>query len=151
MSSQLASIISTIAGQSIGGVAGLDLAQLPESVDSWRFPVRLVLPVGGGRAQGQLQRVATFKSSGAGGVLVVDWTISDILFYRGADSGVGLADVAPALIAHCAAAMTTLGALRNAKWGVTALTFPIIGPFEWPAGGRTYDGVQAQLTIREII
>lgn len=159
MSSQLATIIKTLAEQPVtipidGSpkvITASQLNELPESVDSWRLPTRLILPVGGGRAQGQLQTFQTFKSSGQGGVLTVDWTISDIFFFRMADAGIGLIDLAPALIDYCAAYMSILGALRTSTWSVTNVSFPIIGPFEYPAGQRTYDGVQVELIIRENI
>lgn len=159
MSSQLATIISTIVATPITvtinaqsvAVAAVGLEDLPENMDSWRLPQRLILPIGAGRAQGQLQQFATFKSGSQGGVIVVDWTLSDILFFRGADAGIGLKDSAPVLIDYCAAYMSSLGALRTNTWSVTSVTFPIIGAFEWPEGGRTYDGVQVQLVIREII
>lgn len=159
MSSQLATIISTLADQdvtiTVGGspvtIGAVGLSNLPESVDSWRLPQRLILPISGGRGSGQLQSVRTFKGGNSPGVLVVDWTISDLLFYRAADAGVGLADVAPILIDYCAAYMSILGALRTEKWSVTGVTFPIIGGLQWPNGGRWYDGVQTQLVIREII
>lgn len=151
MSSQLATIIQTIASQTVMDVTALGLDALPESVDSWRLPTRLILPIGGGRASGSLQGFQTFKSGNSGGVLTVDWAISDILFWRAADAGIGLQEVAPTLIDYCAAYMGALGPLRTNKWAVTGVSFPIIGPFEWPAGGRTYDGVQVQLVIREII
>lgn len=157
--SQLRTIISTLAAQDVtitvdGSpvvIEALDLSSLPDTADSWRFPTRLILPTGG-RANGELQQVRTFKSGGSPGVLVVDWTISDLLLYRAADAGVGLSDAAPILIDYVAAYMGILGPLRTNKWSVTNVTFPIIGSLEWPAGSnRWYDGVQAQLTIREII
>lgn len=160
MSSQLASIISTIAEQdvtiTVNGapqvIEALGLAALPETADSWRLPTRLILPIGAGRAQGQVQQVKTFKGGSSPGVLVVDWTISDVLLYRAADAGIGLADIAPILMDYVAAYMGILGPLRTSKWSVINVTFPIIGPLEWPGGsGKWYDGVQTQLVIREII
>lgn len=150
MSSQLTTILDIIADTAVGGITALKLNQLPETADSWRMPMRMLLPIGGARGAGQLQQVATFKSAGSM-VLVVDWTVSDIYLLRAADAGVGLADSADALIGYCAQYMSTIGMLRTPRWSVTGITFPIIGPLEWPAGGRTYDGVQAQITIREII
>lgn len=157
--SQLATIYQAIADRTIGfaldgeiyNVPGLALSNLPDAVDSHRFPVRLIIPTGG-RGAGQTQGLRTFRQGTQGGVIVVDWTVHDMLFWRGADAGVGLADIAPVLALYMSAYLGDLGSLRTATWSVTQISFPAIGGFEWPAeSGRAYEGVIAQLTIREII
>ena len=154
--SQLATIYSTLAATPITvgavAVAALNGATLPDSVESAQLPVRLILPVGG-KASGTVQTPRTFKTSTTqGGVLVVDWTLSDVLLWRALGAGVGLTDLAPELIAYMAAYMAVVAPLRTPRWSVTNIAFPVIGGLEWPASSdRWYSGVQATLTIREII
>lgn len=149
MNSQISTIIDTIGQTAIDGITAIPANQTPDTFDSWRFPCRVILPISG-RGSGELQRATTFKSAGKVG-LVIDWTISDLFFLRAADAGVGLADALPALIDYCGAYVLAIAQLRTSKWSVTNVSFPIIGPLEWPSGGRTYDAVQAQIVVREIL
>jgi hypothetical protein len=155
MTSQLATIYSTLAGQVITvgsvGVTALSGADLPDSIESAQLPIRLLLPVGG-KAAGTLQGFRTFGGGGQTPVLTIDWILTDLLVWRALGAGVGLTDLAPELIAYCAAYLSVLGPMRTAKWSVTDVTFPVIGGFEWPPqSDRWYSGVQAQLTVREIV
>lgn len=150
MSSQIATIIDTIGQTAIDGITAIPVNQTPDTFDSWRFPCRAILPISG-RGSGEAQRVTTFKSSAGKVGLVVDWTISDLFFLRAADAGIGLADGLPALIDYCGAYVSAVAQLRTPKWSVANVSFPIIGPLEWPSGGRTYDAVQAQIIVREIV
>lgn len=150
MSSQISTIIDTIGATAVGGITAIPANQTPDTFDSWRFPCRVILPISG-RGSGESQRVTTFKDSSGRVGLVIDWTISDLFFLRAADAGVGLADGLPQLIDYCGAYASAVAQLRTPKWSVTNVSFPIIGPLEWPSGGRTYDAVQAQIIVRELI
>lgn len=161
MASQLAAIYAALAGITVPitvdgdplSVAAVGLSDLPQTIDSWRGPVRLLLPVSAGRANGQIAKFHTFKGgASSAGVITVDWTLTDLFFLRPVGAGVGLEDAAPALIDYCAAYMGAIGPLRGSQWSVTAVAFPILGVFTWPEGaGKDYLGVSAQLTIREIV
>lgn len=157
--SQLATIYQALAdltveiqiGDVILEVPCVPLDQLPDSLDSWRGPVRMVTPAGA-TASGALSSVRTLGSSATAPALTVDWTIQDLFFYRGADAGIGLADLAPVLTAYAAAHMAAAARLRTARYSVTGVRYPVLGSFEWPGGsGREYDGVIAEITVREII
>lgn len=154
--SQLTTIFSALAATTITvgitSITALNGATLPDSVESAQLPIRLILPVGG-KASGTVATPRTFKTSATeGGVLVVDWTISDLLLWRALGAGIGLTDLAPDLIAYMAAYMAVVAPLRTSRWSLTGITFPVIGGLEWPASSdRWYSGVQASLTIREII
>lgn len=157
--SQLATIYAALAalevqislGDGIHTVPVVPLDQLPDVVDSHRFPVRMITPAGA-RASGSLSGVRTLGGGGVGQVLTVDWAIQDLFFLRGADAGVGLADLAPALVSYAGAYMAAASRVRTARYSVTGVEFPVLGSFEWPGGsGRWYDGVIADVTAREII
>lgn len=149
MSSQLTTILETIGQTTVDGITAIEMAQTPDSFDSWRLPCRVLLPISG-RGAGELRQVSSFRGS-TGHSLTVDWTVSDLFFLRAADAGIGIADALPQLIDYCGQYMSSIAQLRNSKWAVISVSFPIIGPLEWPQGGRTYDAVQAQVTVREII
>lgn len=153
--SQLAAIYAAIAGASISvgsvAVTALNGSTLTESVESAQMPVRLILPVGG-TATGSTPTPRTFANRTEGGVLVVDWTITDLLLWRGIDAGVGLSDLSPNLISYCGSYLSIVGSLRTSRWSVSNISFPVIGGIEWPiSSNRWYSGVQASLTIREIV
>jgi len=150
MNSQISTIIDTIGQTAVGSLQAIPVTQTPDTFDSWRFPCRVILPISG-RGSGETQRVTTFKSNAGRVGLVIDWTISDLFFLRAADAGIGLADGLPALIDYCGAYVSAVAQLRTPRWSVTNVSFPIIGPLEWPSGGRTYDAVQAQIVVREIL
>ena len=153
--SQLSTIYATIAAATVTvgttTVTALNGATLTESVESAQLPVRLILPIGG-QATGSTPTPRTFANRTEGGVLVVEWTITDLLLWRGIDAGIGLSDLTPDLVTYCANYLSIVGSLRKARWSVTGITFPMIGGIEWPmSSNRWYSGVQAQLVIKEIV
>ena len=154
MSSQLVSIVATLAAQPValgtGTVLGVTGADLPDSLESAQVPLRLLLPTGG-RQEVAASLGKTFASGGQG-VTVAEWEISDILFYRALGAGIGMTDLAPVVSGYCAAYLSIFAPLRTQRWSVTAVRFPAIGGFEWPLGSeRWWSGVQATVTIKEII
>jgi hypothetical protein len=154
--SQLAAIVATLAAQTITvgttTVAALVNASIPDSVESAQLPTRLILPTGG-RQSGNVTTPRTFKTSATeGGVLVIDWSITDVLLWRASNAGLGLMDVAADLTAYLAAYTTVIAPLRTSRWSVTQIQFSGVGGIEWPAASeRWYLGAQAILTIREIV
>lgn len=132
-------------------VPTVPLDQTPDSLESFRFPCRLITPAGG-EVAGAAAIARTLGGAAAAPALVIDWTIQDVFCYRGADSGLGLIDLAPVLTAYAAAYMDAALRLRTARYSVTNVSFPVFGSFEWPeVSGRQYDGIVAAVTVREIV
>jgi hypothetical protein len=122
------------------------LDDTPNTMESAELPARLLQPFGG-RGEGRLESYYT----SANGVIVVDWNIADMLFWRAAASGIGLADVSADLVRYKVAYVSAIKALRTNKWSVTSMVL-MVESFEWPARSeRSYHGVIARLTVREIV
>lgn len=150
MASLLTTIYSTIAAQAItvnGAAVGcLDLSQLRSGMETAVLPTRMLVPFNA-RGDGSLQSFWTLGD----GVRTIDWGIADILFWRAHATGVGLDDIAPDLIAYKVQYAELLRALRGPRWNVVGCQLQVLA-FEWPlGGGRWWDGVIGQLTIREIV
>jgi hypothetical protein len=147
----LASAPLTVDGISVTARFG---ATLIDRAESAHLPARLLLPMGTARLGATVATPRTFARGVAeGGVLEIDWTITDLLLWRGLAAGVGLQDSAAELVAYTAAyAPLVVGRLRTPRWSVTEINFPAIGGVEWPPQSeRWFLGVQAQVTIHEIV
>jgi len=135
--SQLATIVTAIAGMTITGYA-YDV----HVGDEMR---RVINAIG---LASSMTKVQTF---GSGHVMTTEWTITDIALIRKAGMGLGLKDIQPNLQGYLAAYHDAVRTLVANRWTLTRCQLRS-SVLEWPqASGSWHDAVTATLTISEII
>jgi hypothetical protein len=147
MSSQLVSIVASVASMSVSGIStvyyGTSLKNAVEIADT---PARIISAIGM-----QSSRTKTTTLGGSGHVMMTEWTITDVALLRPAGMGMGLRDVALTMETYMAAYHDAVRTLVAPAWQVIDVRCRS-QILEWPqASGRSYDTVIATLVISEIV
>lgn len=106
-----------------------------------------LLSVVGQRVDGRAAYLTIAKN------LSVEWRVTDLLLWQPVNQDIGLSTHEPALITYMVAYLDVVAANRaiSTKSSIRECTL-IPGVFEWPqGGGQQYFGVEATLTIQEVI
>ncbi len=115
MGSQLATIVTAIAGMTITGYA-YDVHvgdEMRNHFDIANVPCRVINAIG---LASSMTKVQTF---GSGHVMTTEWTITDIALIRKAGMGLGLKDIQPDLQGY-------LAAYHDAVYGTSGLAAAIL-------------------------
>lgn len=147
--------MSVLAGEKTPTVYGL--TGLPNTVASANLPCRILLDLANA-GEGQSMEFFSINSGiSGGGAQYVDWQLSDLLLYLPQAQGLGVKQVAVALVdytgAYVDACRSNRGLVNTAtnEANVTGLRVAP-GIYEYPvSSGNFYWGCMATLTIREII
>jgi len=128
-------------------VTGLALSTLKQSTHSADLPVRVLSLIHKGDA------TAKGSTFGATSAMTVRWTVHDLLLWKAVGQGEGLAEYEPDLADYMVGYVDWL---RTNRIQGNKMTVELVsmtpGVFEWPAGGgNQYYGVDAVLTVNEVI
>jgi hypothetical protein len=147
MSSQLVSIVASVASMSVSGISTVYYGtSLKNAVEIADVPARIISAIGM-----QSSRTKTTTLGGSGHVMMTEWTITDVALLRPAGMGMGLRDVSLTMETYMAAYHDAVRTLVAPAWQVIDVRCRS-QILEWPqASGRSYDTVIATLVISEIV
>jgi len=144
MSSQLVSIVASVAGMSVSGISTVYYGtSLKNAVEIADVPISAIGM--------QSSRTKTTTLGGSGHVMMTEWTITDVALLRPAGMGMGLRDIALTMETYMAAYHDAVRTLVAPAWQVIDVRCRS-QILEWPqASGRSYDTVIATIVISEIV
>lgn len=122
--------------------------ELPNSVERARTPCRLLLPVHSGAGAG-----GQFAFVSLGRLGSVTWNIVDLMIWKPAAQGTGIANVAGVLIDYAEAYITALQSVRGIAPQSSINTIAVApGVYEWPmSSGQYYYGVRCEVSVTEVL
>lgn len=154
MSSNIEGIYTTLAnmGVTVDGKTptAYMLTELPNALESGHLPARLIEVIGSNAAQG---RQVTPQTLGTTPAMDALWIISDLMLWQTQGSGQGVRAVSLQLVRYCKQYIESIRAEVSLVTRATVENVSLRpGLFEYPASsGRNFYGVQAEITIRELI